>query len=435
MTTVLVLAALLAAAPQRPPVVPRRAQDERSLAARGLGAAGVDRTADPCTDFHAFASGVWRAGHPLPPGAQRSSPRSVAREANATALEALLAELAARRDWPAGSAEQLAGDAFAACMDERAGDAAGLTPVAPLLASLEAIRTRADVQRAIRQLHAMGIGVGFTAAGGFDYHAPRAFMLGLSAGALGLPDPAQYLGAAPQAAAARARYGAYLARLLELGGTPRARADEAAAEILALETRLAKEALDPVTAQDPAQTDHRTSFAGLQVLAPHLDWAAYLDEAGLPRADLNVAEPKLLARRSTASSRRRRWPPGRATSPRSSSTPPRRGSRGPSSRRRSPSGTRSSAARPRRRPAGAAARRPWRSSCPTRWGRSSSRGTSRRRPGSGSRPSPRTSSRSCARRWSGSTGWRPRPGRRRSRSSPPMTSRSDTRSASASCAG
>jgi len=37
----------------------------------------------------------------------------------------ILNEVSARKDWPTGSAEQLAGDFYAACMDETAIDAAG----------------------------------------------------------------------------------------------------------------------------------------------------------------------------------------------------------------------------------------------------------------------------------------------------------------------
>src|SRR6185295_10979944 len=51
---------------------------------------------------------------------------------------------------------------------------------------------------------------------------------------------------------------------------------------------------DNVALRDPAATDHKITFAALQKLAPHFDWAAYFDAAGVPRADLNVQEPKFL---------------------------------------------------------------------------------------------------------------------------------------------
>ena len=85
-------------------------------APKGVEIGDVDRAADACTDFHAFANGAWRAANPIPAGQQRWSRRLAAREANREQLKALLGELAANADRPRGSVEQLLGDHFAACM-------------------------------------------------------------------------------------------------------------------------------------------------------------------------------------------------------------------------------------------------------------------------------------------------------------------------------
>ena len=79
-------------------------------ASRGIETGDVDRTADPCTDFYAFANGAWRSAHPIPAGTQRWSRRLAAREANREQLKALLRELAARSDRPRGTVEQQLGD-------------------------------------------------------------------------------------------------------------------------------------------------------------------------------------------------------------------------------------------------------------------------------------------------------------------------------------
>ena len=75
---------------------------------------------------------------------------------------------------------------------------------------------------------------------------------------------------------------------------PPAPARKAAEEILALETRLAEASLPPAAAADPAVTAHKVTFAELR--AGRFDWDRYFAEAGLPRADLNVAEPAFLER-------------------------------------------------------------------------------------------------------------------------------------------
>ena len=45
-----------------------RARPVPPPAAKGIEPADVDRAADPCTDFYAFANGAWRAANPIPPG-------------------------------------------------------------------------------------------------------------------------------------------------------------------------------------------------------------------------------------------------------------------------------------------------------------------------------------------------------------------------------
>lgn len=239
----------------------------------------------PCTDFYAYANAGWLAANPIPEGQPRWSPRSVGRVANQRRLQTLLEEAAEERDAPAGSAERLVGDLYASCIDEARVDAAGLAPLAPLLAEIDGVRTPADVQRAMRRLHAIGVPIGFAAAGATAYREPSRFVLNLAAGGFGVPR-----GAGGDDAKA---YRRHVAALLALGGAaPGAGAADAADAVVALETQLAEGALDP--AADPEQFDHPTTFAQLIVLAPAFDWAAYFDEAKLPRADLNVAEPRLL---------------------------------------------------------------------------------------------------------------------------------------------
>ncbi len=238
---------------------------------------------EPCDDFYAYANAGWLAANPIPEGQSRWSPRIAGRADNQRRLQAVLEAAAARRDAAAGSAARLAGDLYASCMDAARVDAAGATPLAPLLAEIDAVQTPADVARALRRLHEIGVAAGFTAAGAYAYRDPSRFVLNIAAGSFGVP----------RAAAERDAYRRHVAALLALGGGG---ADASVDEVVTLEGQLSEGALDAAAAGDGAQTDHPTTFAQLSELAPVVDWAAYLDEAGLPRGDasVNVAEPRLL---------------------------------------------------------------------------------------------------------------------------------------------
>lgn len=267
-----------------------------AAAANGIEPGDLDRTADPCMDFFAFANGAWRAANPIPAGKQRWSRRLAAGEENRRQLTALLQELAARTDHPRGSAAQQLGDHFAACMDEAAIDAAGLTPLAPLLAEIAAVGDAAGVQRTIRRLHELAIPVPFAVTAASAYQDPALVVANLAAGGLGLPDRDDYLKTDAASAERRERYRTHVAAVLAQGGASAEAARESAAEVVALETRLAEASLAPAVASEPARTDHPHTLAQLRALAPRIDWDAYLAEAGLPRADVNVAEPAFLAR-------------------------------------------------------------------------------------------------------------------------------------------
>jgi endothelin-converting enzyme/putative endopeptidase len=180
-------------------------------------------------------------------------------------------------------------------MDEGAIETAGLSPIAPLLADIDAMKTPADVQRAVRRLHDLGIAAPFGETGAYDTRAPKDFLLHLVPGGLGLPDRDAYLKNDPAAAQLREAYRQHIARVLALGGMPAGATRAAADAVIALETRLAEASLDAKTAADPAATEHRTTVDQLATMAPHIEWEAYFDEARLPRGPVNVAEPKFLA--------------------------------------------------------------------------------------------------------------------------------------------
>ncbi|HET9627325.1 MAG TPA: M13 family metallopeptidase [Kofleriaceae bacterium] len=273
------------------PVAPPSAAVAPTPGQHGIAVGDLDRSADPCTDFYAFANGAWRAQNPIPEGKPKWSRRAIGRDRNRKQVNELIQGLAAKTDWLTGSPEQLIGDFQAACMDLEAADAQGIAPVQPLLAEIDAAKSPGDVQRVIRHLHAIGIAAAFGETAWFENSEPANYLLNLTAGALGLADRDAYLKTDAKAVELRNHYRDHIQRVLALAGKP---APGTGDRVLALEKRLAEASLDAKTAGDPAAVEHKTTFAQLAQLAPHVDWAAYFDEAQIPREPMNVQEPKLL---------------------------------------------------------------------------------------------------------------------------------------------
>jgi putative endopeptidase len=274
------------------PSTPAALRAEPSL--RGIQASDLDRKADPCTDFFQFANGTWRKENPIPASMVRWSRRWAAGEVAKDQLKVILDEVSAKTTWPAGSVEQLIGDYYGSCMDEARIEQVGLAPLRPLLAEVDAVHDTAGVQRVIGRLAAVDIEAPFGVTASPDNHNPSQVIADVYASGLGLPDRDYYFKPEPRFAQARDRYLAHVSNIFRLAGQRDAKA--AADAVMAMETKLAEASLDRTALRDPQATDHKTTFAELQKLAPRFDWAAHFDGAGLPQADLNVQEPAFLQR-------------------------------------------------------------------------------------------------------------------------------------------
>ena len=118
----------------------------------------------------------------------------------------------------------------------------------------------------------------------------------LSAGGLGLPDRDYYTKTDKKSVELRANYQLHVERMLALLGDPPAAAKRGAADILRLETELAKASLTQVEKRDPYQLFHKMSLADVIKMAPSFDWNAYFSALGVPpSASINVTEPKFFA--------------------------------------------------------------------------------------------------------------------------------------------
>ncbi|HXU17858.1 MAG TPA: M13 family metallopeptidase [Terriglobales bacterium] len=261
---------------------------------RGIYVGDLDRTVDPCMDFFEYSNGTWRKQNPIPSYMDRWSRRWKAGEDAKDQLKTILDDVSGRTDWKRGSVEQLVGDYYGACMDEQKVDRLGFTPAMPLLKEIDAINSQSDLEAVLLKLHELGIFVPFATVAAPDNHDPSSTITDLAAAGLGLPDRDYYLKPEPRFKDAREKYLVHVTNMFKLIGYDDPAAKKAAQTVFAMEKSLAENSLDNVALRDPANTDHKTSMGDLRKLTPSFDWDRYFSAAGLPRADLNVDEPKFM---------------------------------------------------------------------------------------------------------------------------------------------
>jgi putative endopeptidase len=262
---------------------------------RGIQTGDINRSVKPCVDFYDYANGAWRAQNPIPASMDRWSRRWQAGENNKEQLKTILEEVSKKSDWPVGSVEQLISDHYASCMNESRINQLGIKPLEPMLGRIDGVKSPADVQRVIRELHQIGIFAPFGLYGQSDNHNPVQVIAYVFASGLGLPDRDYYLKPEPRFQEARDRYREHVRRMFTLAGYSAVRAKEASDTVFSFETQLARASLDNVTLRDPRATDHKTSFDSLKKMTPAFDWDVYFTDAHLPKADLNVDQPKFMA--------------------------------------------------------------------------------------------------------------------------------------------
>lgn len=260
----------------------------------GLDPSSMDRSADPCVDFFAYACGSWTKANPIPPDQAAWSVYAKMQDENEQFLWGILEEAARLPDAQRTPAQRRVGDYFASCMDEQAVEAAGAKPLAKDLATISGLRSKAELAAVLGgidpTLADAGLVFGFGSEQ--DYKNTDAVIGVLAASGLGLPDRDYYVKDDARSKETQQKYVEHLGRVLALLGDPPERATEVALTAMSIETALAKASLTRVEKRDPYQIYHRMDVAALAKLAPSLRWKDYFARQGVPRlSTLNVTEP------------------------------------------------------------------------------------------------------------------------------------------------
>lgn len=262
---------------------------------RGVYVEDIDKKADPCTDFFEYANGAWRAKNPIPASQSRWSRRWASGEMAKDQLHGILEEVSKRKDWPQGSIQQLTGDYYGACMEESRINQQGFAPIKPMLAEIDQIKDTNGVLATIRRFQDLGISVPFGLTSTPNQHNPVETIADVYASGISMPDRDYYLKQEPRFKEAREKYRAHVAAMFKLIGYNDADAKSAGDTVLNMETKLAENSLDNIALREPSNTDHITTFAALEQMAPKFDWRGYFEGAHIGQGDLNVQEPKFLA--------------------------------------------------------------------------------------------------------------------------------------------
>lgn len=255
----------------------------------------ADKSLDPCDDFYKYSCNKWLTANPIPSDQVFWSTGSGLQLWNEGALRDTL-EAASKNDEGRSPVQQKIGDYWAACMDEAGIEAAGLKPLQPELARIDALKSKKDMTLEIAHLHHLYPGAwqggdnqsnspffGFTGQQDFDN---ASLMVGaIDQAGLSLPNRDYYLNTDDKSKELLSKYRKHIQKMFVLAGEQESQASSDASIVIELETAMAKAQMDNVKRRDPKNINNKMSLAQVRALTPSIDWDAYLKATNAPASD------------------------------------------------------------------------------------------------------------------------------------------------------
>ncbi len=250
----------------------------------------IDSSVDPCTDFFAYTCGGWLKKNPIPPDKTSWGASAKLADDNLVLLRQILEEAAAGGPGQE-PAKQKIGDYYASCMDEKAIESAGASPLKEGLDRIDRMRSKRDIAQVVAGM--LGLNAPFDFQSDQDFRNSSQVIAEVDQGGLGLPDRDYYLKTDANSVELRQAYVTHVKKMFELLGDAPNVAASRAQTILRIETALAQGSLSQVERRDPKLLYHNMTQRELMALSPSFRWTEYFSRAGQPGLrSLNVAAPE-----------------------------------------------------------------------------------------------------------------------------------------------
>jgi len=254
----------------------------------------MDTSVKPQDDFFMYADGGWIKRTEIPSEYSRWGGFNELIERNNDALHIIAEEAINTHVDPRLAPEvQKVGDYYASGMDEKTIEAVRTKPLEDEFKSIDAIKDRNDLLKAVAHLHTIGVDALFDFTSGQDAKDSAREIAQAVQGGLGMPDRDYYTKTDEASKKLRDQYVDHVAKMLTLLGEPAATASDHAKKILALETKLAEASRTRVQLRDPQKNYNKMAVSQLQKLTPDWKWSDYFKQINLLEPpNVNVHQPE-----------------------------------------------------------------------------------------------------------------------------------------------
>ena len=254
----------------------------------GLDLAGFDKSVRPQDDLFRYAGGHWLDTTEIPADLANYGVFTKLDEDARANVRGLIEDTVRTNPKP-GSEEAKVADFYRSFMDTATIEARGLAPLAAELARIDAIANAGDLAAYIGHNQTIGVNAPVQWYVQQDAGDATRYITWIDQSGLSMPDRDYYLRTEPKYVEYRAKLSDYVTALLGAAGESDAAAK--AAQIVALETDLARANWTKVQNRDPVAQYNKVSLEQAARIAPGFDWARFFDGVGAPVGEFVISQP------------------------------------------------------------------------------------------------------------------------------------------------
>ena len=262
----------------------------------GIDLANFDKTVKAGDDFYQYACGGWMKSHPLPAAYSRYGSFDRLQEDNSKRINGILKELQSNT-YEKGTIEQKLSDLYKLAMDSVRRNQEGVSPVMPLIKRLEASKTIKQLFAIQLELAPYGEEEFFFAGFGADEKNATQNILNVYQGGLSLGQKEYYLDNDKATADIREAFKKHIVKMFQLFGFSKNAATKKMANIMKVETALAKVSKSRTELRDPEANYNKMTLKEFEVKYPNLPLEKVMNAKGVKSKYLQemvVGQPAFL---------------------------------------------------------------------------------------------------------------------------------------------
>jgi putative endopeptidase len=259
-------------------------------------ASHIDSTVKAGDDFFLFANGKWFKQNPIPPSESGNGLWTLIQDTIDAQIKNICVSSAALSNEPKGSNKQKIGDFYFSGMDSVSLNKKGITDLQTDLQRIDAISNSNDLLKEAAYIHRVAGSPLFSFYVAQDDKISTKHAIFISQGGLSLPDREYYFAVDNRAKEIRKKFVDYAGNIFKLMGYDNARAKKAAAQLMKLETSLAKASRKREDTRDPLKNYNKMEYSRLMTSNASIAWNNFMTGVGLSKVDtVIVGQPEYIS--------------------------------------------------------------------------------------------------------------------------------------------